>query len=202
MGIADRKAREFQRREKEIIEAAFDLFLKKGLDAVTIEMIADTAEVGKGTVYKHFKSKHEIFAHILLDLGDAIIEKMESIDRNLPILEQIRSLLDIYLDAVLTDPGAFQLYRKCEHVLTPEFLSREVLDKIAQHHDRKAGFIEILFEQAVNEGVFIDAPASTLSLIASGALFGTLEQCLQNPRIDTHRVMRDLQNVLIRGMIS
>ena len=62
MGVADRKKREFQQREADILKVAFALFEKNGVERVTINMIADKLEIAKGTVYKHFKSKDEIFA--------------------------------------------------------------------------------------------------------------------------------------------
>ncbi len=55
-----RKVREFRRREQEILDTALKLFLEQGEDSVTVEMIADAVGIGKGTIYKHFKSKAEI----------------------------------------------------------------------------------------------------------------------------------------------
>ena len=52
-----RKVREFRRREQEILDTALQLFLEQGEDSVTVEMIADRVGIGKGTIYKHFKSK-------------------------------------------------------------------------------------------------------------------------------------------------
>ena len=62
-----RKAREFQRRELEILEAARELFEKQDWLTVTIQQISDQAEIGKGTVYKHFATKDEIYARLLLE---------------------------------------------------------------------------------------------------------------------------------------
>ena len=66
MGIAERKIREFKRREEEILQAAFELFKKNGIENTTLEKIAQATEIGKGTIYKHFKSKHEIYAILFL----------------------------------------------------------------------------------------------------------------------------------------
>ena len=54
------------RRENEILTAAHDLFIEKGLPNVTIDMIATRCSVGKGTVYNYFKSKDEIYAKLYL----------------------------------------------------------------------------------------------------------------------------------------
>ena len=62
-----RKVREFRRREQEILDTALKLFLDLGEDSVTVEMIADAVGIGKGTIYKHFKSKAEIYLRLMLD---------------------------------------------------------------------------------------------------------------------------------------
>jgi AcrR family transcriptional regulator len=74
MARTDRQQREFLRREREILDAALALCSGPDFESVTIEQIARAADVGKGTVYKHFASKDELlfrlnmrFYHGLLD---------------------------------------------------------------------------------------------------------------------------------------
>ena len=68
-----RKVREFLRREQEILDTALKLFLAQGEEGVTVEMIADAVGIGKGTIYKHFKSKAEI-ANLIFAYADNIKE--------------------------------------------------------------------------------------------------------------------------------
>ncbi len=48
-----------------IIDAARDVFLSKGFDIASMDMIAAEANVSKKTVYSHFKSKENLFIHIM-----------------------------------------------------------------------------------------------------------------------------------------
>ena len=73
-----RKVREFRRREQEILDSALRLFLEQGEDSVTVEMIADEVGIGKGTIYKHFKSKAEIYLRLMLDYERDLAEMMHS----------------------------------------------------------------------------------------------------------------------------
>lgn len=50
-----------------ILEAANALFLEKGVDGTTMDDIARTAEYSKTTLYAYFKSKEDIFNHIILE---------------------------------------------------------------------------------------------------------------------------------------
>ena len=75
-----RKVREFRRREQEILDTALKLFLDLGEDSVTVEMIADAVGIGKGTIYKHFKSKAEIYLRLMLDYERDLNELLHSAD--------------------------------------------------------------------------------------------------------------------------
>ena len=54
------KKKRFIAREIAIRDSAISLLKEKGLESVTISLIADHACIGKGTIYKHFLSKTEI----------------------------------------------------------------------------------------------------------------------------------------------
>ena len=58
------KAREFQRREDELLQAALEVSNCDDWQTVTIEQIAQKAEIGKGTVYKHFAAKGDMYARL------------------------------------------------------------------------------------------------------------------------------------------
>ena len=60
MGITERKEREKQQRREEIIQAAEKVFFTKGFDKSTMDDIAESAELSKGTLYLYFKSKEDL----------------------------------------------------------------------------------------------------------------------------------------------
>lgn len=50
---------------QKIIESAADLFLKRGFSAVSMDLIAEAADVTKVTVYQHFRSKEVLLLQSL-----------------------------------------------------------------------------------------------------------------------------------------
>ncbi len=54
-----------QGRREQILDAALDVFGKKGFAGANVSDIAETAGVGKGTLYLYFRSKEEIFSTIV-----------------------------------------------------------------------------------------------------------------------------------------
>ncbi|MFF2090620.1 TetR/AcrR family transcriptional regulator [Paenibacillus sp. NPDC058174] len=61
-------------RTKEAIHKAFqDLFTEKDFDRITINEIADRANVNRGTIYLHYTDKHDLFYNCVADLLDKMI---------------------------------------------------------------------------------------------------------------------------------
>ncbi len=52
-----------------ILEAARTLFARHGYGATSMDTVAADANVGKATVYAHFRSKAELFAAVIADEG-------------------------------------------------------------------------------------------------------------------------------------
>ncbi len=61
MTITDRKKREKELRQKDIIDTAEKLFFKKGYENVTMGDIAKKTELARSTLYLYFKNKKEIY---------------------------------------------------------------------------------------------------------------------------------------------
>lgn len=55
-----------------ILQTALSLFARDGYEAVSVSMIAGELNVTKGALYRHYKSKREIF--------DSIVRRMEQMD--------------------------------------------------------------------------------------------------------------------------
>ncbi|WP_088008232.1 TetR/AcrR family transcriptional regulator [Indiicoccus explosivorum] len=62
-------------RKKQIIDAAYLLFVDKGYAATSIQDILDKAKISKGTFYNHFTSKAECLRAILEYISEEIGEK-------------------------------------------------------------------------------------------------------------------------------
>jgi AcrR family transcriptional regulator len=67
-------------RGERILDAAAELLLRYGYARVTIDDVAQRAEVGKGTVYLHWRTREELFGAVLgRELAQALDEVAEGI---------------------------------------------------------------------------------------------------------------------------
>ncbi|NBC47762.1 MAG: TetR family transcriptional regulator [Gammaproteobacteria bacterium] len=74
MPLQDRKQRQFVNREREILVAALELCSTPDWETVTVSEIARRAEVGKGTLYKHFASKDELLFRLMMDFYRGLLD--------------------------------------------------------------------------------------------------------------------------------
>lgn len=79
-----------QETRQAIISAAVSLFSEKGFDKTSIEQIARTAGIGKGTIYGYFRAKEDIFLAFCEDEIDYAFGMLaEKNDPEAPLLEQL-----------------------------------------------------------------------------------------------------------------
>src|SRR5713101_862818 len=101
---ADKKLRlpsdlnRFARRQDEILDTAAKLFAKHGYAETDTQLLADELGVGKGTLYRYFPSKQDLF----LAAADRVMRKLrEEIDASIAgiedPLEQIAAAVRAYL---------------------------------------------------------------------------------------------------------
>ena len=81
---------------KRLKEAALDVFTEKGVNATTVEDITEKADLGKGTLYRHFADKDEMVVTLVEDAIENLIGRLRSNPKDPEILEDI---LEHFLNA-------------------------------------------------------------------------------------------------------
>jgi len=98
MGIAERKSREREDRRRTILELTKGLVLEKGVDALSMQDIADAAELSKATLYLYFQSKESLFMEILDEATKSFCAYVEDrIDPEATGIEALNALWSSYL---------------------------------------------------------------------------------------------------------
>lgn len=154
MQTEPRKVREFRRREQEILDTALQLFLEQGEDSVTVEMIADRVGIGKGTIYKHFRSKAEIYLRLMLDyerdLNQLLISSSLESDKE--------ALSRAYFEFRMRDPQRYRLFDRLEEKVVK---GNQVPEMVEQLHSIRASNFEHLtqlIKARIAEGKLEDVP--------------------------------------------
>lgn len=78
--------RRVQRTRQVIVEAVTRLMFSKGVAFITMANVADAANVGRSTLYEHFKNKDELLAASITPLFDALAHGCVAIDADPALL--------------------------------------------------------------------------------------------------------------------
>ncbi len=135
-----RKKREFLRREEEILSVT-DRLLRTPDENVTVDRIASEVGIGKGTIYKHFKTKHEIVAR-LIEL--VYIERWDILaDSQRPPMDRLLG----YVKFRLTNTEQEQCLRDW-HTSLVDYQQHESVEMLQQRWDNERFRLAELLDQA------------------------------------------------------
>jgi AcrR family transcriptional regulator len=72
-----------------ILTTAIELFSQHGIDSVTVDQIADAADIGKGTIYNYFSTKEDIVVAFMVDFETRVQAKVRRLVTSKGSLESI-----------------------------------------------------------------------------------------------------------------
>lgn len=164
-----RKQLEFAKREREILKAAISLFEGPRWETVTVEQISKKAEIGKGTVYKHFTCKEEIYANIATDFSKRILGAYDVIDfapqaDTQVVLDSIQQLIRISFDLFLSNPVEAKMSFYCKRADFRERLTSELRQKFEALDTQFETYIGAILQKGIEMGLFPNMPVDHLMM--------------------------------------
>jgi AcrR family transcriptional regulator len=92
-------------RKEEILHMATELFAEQGFSDAITQALADRLKLGKGTIYRHFPSKRELFLaaadRVMRKMQEKILEHIAGIDDG---LEQVARGINAFLSFFAEHP--------------------------------------------------------------------------------------------------
>jgi len=155
LGLEERRNREKERRRETILKAARRDFMKKGFKAVTVDSIAQRAQLSKGAIYLYFKSKEEIYAQVLIrdieKFHDHVADIFHGGDSASEVLIRFAR---IYTDFFLNERELFRILMA--FMVQPNSLniSEQINDHIIRNTNKTIGVIERIFQYGIERDEF------------------------------------------------
>lgn len=84
-----RRARKKAAIRSRIMKVAIRMFSLKRIDAVTVDQIAEAADVGKGTIYNYFQTKEDIVVAFMVDVEVKVQAELSRFSRSKKPLDSI-----------------------------------------------------------------------------------------------------------------
>ncbi|MBA2176035.1 TetR/AcrR family transcriptional regulator [Halobacillus locisalis] len=187
-------------RKQQLIKAAFEAATDKGYEHVTLQDIADYAEVSKGVPNYYFKSKGDVFAHLFEWLTQRIFENERAA---MDEVETAEEKLQAYIGQVFISPEENRTF----YQLYLDFLARvkqePAYQKInAQFYEHCFSIGRSIVEQGIAEGVYEVEDVEQAAVMIRTMIDGSLLQWLMRGEESLHDWYRDSCHEGIRRMLG
>jgi len=158
------------RRQEEILDAAAKLFADRGYSETNVQELADILQVGKGTIYRYFPTKQELFLaavdRLMRRLSEAVEQRVHSIAD--PI-DQIAGAVKTYLTFAAEHPEFAELLIQeraqfKDRKKPTYFVYRDAHSERQREHARAV----------IAEGRVRDVPVDRIGDVIGDLLYGTM----------------------------
>lgn len=185
MGIADRKERQKAELRDQILTAARELFLERGVEKTSIRNIADKIEYSPGTIYQYFKDKGDILHHLHQDGFIELGNRFKVLRSVSDPMERLKAMGQVYIDFALEFTDMYDLM----------FIMQAPMDFLAKHEEEwnegKATFnaLKSTVAECMDKGHFAGHELEPLSYLIWSTVHGlvTLEIRQRNKAVITCR---------------
>lgn len=174
--VGGRRDENRRQRTRAICEAALRLFLKRGIEPVTIDEIAHEAGVAKGSFYRYFSDKADLVDALLQPSAERVREAFDACDALVRSARNEAELFAAYqglasglAQALTTEPDVVRLYLQESRV--PGVGARKPVAALGDEITRRA---VALTEVARGHGLVCQVDAR----ISGAAIVGAVEHLL------------------------
>ena len=187
-----------QRREQ-LMEVASKLFARNGYDATTTAAIADAAGVTEPILYRHFKSKQEMFVAIVKAVSDLTMQHwQELIGTITDPAQQIRRISAEMPDHMAHLADAYHVL----HGALATSRDKKVLAVIKDHYSEIEKFFSKIVRDGQKTGTFrkdVQPKTAAWQLIMTGVGYGLLAMNLSPNPLDRALIAEAIDSI-IRGL--
>lgn len=185
-------------KNRQIIDVAIDMFSERGFHQTTMQDIAETAGVGKGTIYRFFESKEDLISSLVeFAIEDITREIQSAIEKLSHPVEKLRSIIAVEVDYY------------DQHRNLAKFLVREVLgyrnkfeDHIKKIHSTRAAIVERVIQEGMDEHHLKRVNPATLAASLEGmVLASVIFWFMFSDSFPTQEIQNDIYTALFEGIL-
>lgn len=186
-------------REDQILETAVRLFAEHGYSETDTQLLAEELHVGKGTIYRYFPSKRELF----LAAADRVMRRMrECVDASIADIEEPFVRIATAVRAFLTFFAEHPEYVELLMQERAQFKDRKK-PTYFEHREVNVKRWQDLYRTLIAAGRIRDVPVERISDVMSNLLYGTMftnyfigsSQCVD-------KQARDILDIVFHGILS
>jgi AcrR family transcriptional regulator len=189
----------WQSRREQILDAAAKLFAEHGYADTDTQLLADKLGVGKGTVYRYFPSKQDIF----LATADRVMRNLrEQVDASIvgieDPLDRIAEAIRAYLAFFADHPDSVELLMQER----AQFKDRKK-PTYFEHREANIERWRALYRALIAEGRIRDMPVERITDVLGDLVYGTMfTNYFIGRRKPFEAQAQDILDIVFHGILS
>lgn len=169
--MTEQVSEEAHSKRRAILDAARELFTKKGYEETTIADIARAAHIAVGTVYLYFRNKHDVYTAVALDVEASIAQSLQDPAlADLPFEQVPRVILE----------AAFRIARNHKSMIALLQIDMQTPEEVLQHkHSTEvvSQALVVILERAIERGQLAPLNTEMYALLLNLLGNGVMHQC-------------------------
>jgi AcrR family transcriptional regulator len=155
-------------RTREILAAARQLMLSRGVESVTMEEVAAAAGVAKGTIYLYFKGKEDLIQALISQVGENILADIEAVvEASGSPPEKIQQVASLLLDYLMRERALFPAYAR-DLLRGGREAAKGYWLHLQEMEEKFVSLVTRLFASGIDAGQFIQADPRLLTFLLRG----------------------------------
>ncbi|MBW2388357.1 MAG: TetR/AcrR family transcriptional regulator [Deltaproteobacteria bacterium] len=191
---------------RRILDAAREVFFREGFMLANLDEVATLAGVAKGTLYRYFESKADLYVAVLAENGQVFVQKMNEVAQaERPVRECLRELGDFYLDHWSEHIDYFQIFWAIDNQSLIGGLPDDALREVSNLWEGSLSILKSVLDRGVAEGELSSCDTWEVSYIMWTMANGLIQSEYTAPRKELRRrplreVYRDAIDLLVLGL--
>jgi len=179
-----------------IYTAAVEILTTHGVDGLTMDRVAETAGVAKGSLYNYFDSKQDLIDFVYgKTIEPAKLICREVMAKRLSAREKLEQMLRMWFEYFATNRGIFQFLFNDSHTSAMADVHKR------NSHAEGIADLTVIFEQGIAEGTFRPVDAARAAEMFLGAVIMSIEQQLiSDERRPTDESVSTLIDLFVKGL--
>jgi AcrR family transcriptional regulator len=168
-----------------IINASYKIFSKKGLFRATLNEISEEADVGKGTIYRHFRNKMHLMAYLTnKGIDDLLVYCKREIAEIQDGKEIIKKLINAHFTFFERRMALFRVLFFIRGALQQDFENRHIRE-MQNHYKKYISFLADNLDYGIKGRVFRRFNIMNQAYILEGIIAGFISQWIIDKRKGT-----------------
>ncbi|MFN2193993.1 MAG: TetR/AcrR family transcriptional regulator [Candidatus Promineifilaceae bacterium] len=182
--------------KEKILDAALDIFSRKGFYNTKLDEIVEASRTSKGAIYFHFPNKERLFLALVDQFADLLERRVvEAIQHEEKGINRVRVAMVTILDT-------FGRYRRPAKILLVQAagLGSTFEEKRNEINDRFASLIQTYLDESVEIGDIGPVDTEIVSIAWMGAIYNVVIRWVNTGEPEPERILNSLLPILLKSV--